>query len=327
MNTPDFPPFRPHPLAPDGHTQTVLAAYYRPVGIPYRAVRHEVVLPDGDSLVVHDDRPAAWREGERVVLLVHGLAGCHGSPYLVRTADKLNQRGVRTFRMDLRGMGAAQHQAQHLAHAGRSRDVEAAVHRVGELCPQSPISLVGFSMGGNLVLKLLGQAASQPPRGLDSALAIAPPIDLAHCARALERGPQRLYSKRFTRMLLKLIRQRPQIASRIPEVLAAPPRGLWEFDDRITAPLSGFRSAEEYYADSSAAAYLGQVRLPTLILAAADDPVVPVDMFPAATISETTSLLVVPRGGHVGFLGRRDGDPDRWWLDWRIVQWVRGLGV
>ena len=282
-------------------------------------------LADGDAIVLHDDRPDAWRDGERAVLLVHGLAGCHGSPYLVRTAAKLNDAGVRTFRMDLRGMGAAQELARHLAHAGRSDDVHAALKRVIELCGTSPISLVGFSLGGNLVLKLLGEIGDETPTELESALAVAPPVELEHCTRSLGRGLRRLYSRAFTRMLLRLVKQRPEIVAETPGLLEQPPRSLWEFDDRITSKLSGFRDAEDYYTQSSSARCLDRIKLPTLILAAEDDPVVPVEMFRRARMSPSTSLFLVPAGGHVGFYGRSRVDPDRWWLDWRIVQWVLAL--
>lgn len=317
----DFPTFRPHRWAQSGHAQTVVATYHRTKRFPYGATPHEIHLPDGDLVMLHEDCPEDWRNGARVVLLVHGLAGCHGSPYLVRTAAKLNRHGVRTFRMDMRGMGAAHNKARHLAHAGRSEDVLAALRRASELAPDSPISLIGFSMGGNQVLKMLGESSKLPDR-LDSALAVAPPIDLAFCCRELDKGVGRIYSRIFTRMLVRLVKQRPDIIEQVPDVMTTPPRGLWEFDERITSRLSGFDGAGDYYSQSSAARVLSSIQLPTLIVAAEDDPVVPAEMFEQQSWNDASSLYIVPGGGHVGFYGVSGVDPDRWWLDWRIVEWV-----
>jgi predicted alpha/beta-fold hydrolase len=320
MSPAEFPPFLPCQGLASAHLQTLIASYTRP-RIPYRAARHTVPLGDGDAIVLHDDRPALWCAGDRVVLLLHGVAGCHGSPYLVRTAHKLNLRHWRTFRMDQRGRGAGSRLARQPGHAGRSGDARTAVTWIARHCPGSPITIVGFSMGGNIVLKLLGEAADGLPPELDSALAVAPPVDLLFCARNLDRGLARLYSRGLTRMLLRGLDQRACLGA-LARPLPDTPRRLWDFDDWITAPLSGFESAEAYYTTSSSAPLLHQIRLPTLIVTAADDPLIPVEMFRHHAMSPAISLHLTENGGHVGFLGRRGLDPDRWWLDWRIVDWI-----
>ena len=320
-----FPTFIPHPLVRGGHAQTVLGCYLPGLKWSASAKQHLVPLPDGDRLVLHDDMPDSqtWHDGDRVALLVHGLGGCHQSTYMQRTAAKLVGKGVRVFRMDLRDCGAGTGLARLPVHAGRSEDVGAALLHVMQCCPDSPVFLVGFSMGANHVLKLLGELGSQRPANLAGAMAVAPPIDLVACARNMEMGLNTLYNRKFLRGLLRAAAVRSQ---RVPKEFAPPlhplPRHMREFDHRFTAPLGGFASAEDYYERSGAGPTLRNITVPTVIVAAADDPIVPVKPFETASYSSMTQLVITPSGGHLGFFGTAGTDPDRRWLDWRIVEWA-----
>jgi predicted alpha/beta-fold hydrolase len=318
------PDFRPHRLLRSGHAQTIFAAFWGGVKIPYNASNHIIDTTHGDRLVLHDDCPATtWRSGDVCVLLVHGLGGCHGSPYMVRIAHKLNARGLRTFRMDQRGCGAGYHIATKPGHAGRSEDVEAAVSFVARQCPQSPLVLVGFSLGANLVLKLLGEWGSAPPTCVSRAMAVAPPIDLLVCSRNMEQGRMRMYNRWFVRSLIQQTHARRELVPELAQLIQPnPPRTLFEFDDRVTAPLSGFTGATDYYTRSSSIGKLIDVSIPTLILAAADDPIIPVQMFEKLSCSSAMALHITQHGGHVGFIGHNGPDPDRFWLDWRVVDFV-----
>src|SRR6185503_5250573 len=154
---PTFPrvDFRPHALLRNPHAQTCFTAFW-PGALPlYRAQQHVILTTHEDQFVLHDDKPAVWREGDRAVLLIHGLGGCHRSAYVVRMAEKLTARGVRTFRMDMRGCGVGERLAKQPGHAGRSEDVAAAVEFLRKTCPGSKLVAVGFSLGGNLLLKWL----------------------------------------------------------------------------------------------------------------------------------------------------------------------------
>ena len=318
-----IPSFYPHPLLRGGHRQTVAGVYWPKVRVPYSAVQHVVALDDGDHIVLHDDRPDDWREGDRCALLIHGLGGSYLSPYLVRLVQKLNVRGVRTFRMDMRGAGAASSLASGPGHAGRSGDVAASLNQIAWRCPGSPVTAVGFSLGGNLVLKLVGELGSRTCGGLDSAMAAAPPIDLLECSRNIGRGSNKLYDRAFVRALLRILRQTQRAASaRVPISLSRRPRSLQEFDDRVTAPLGGFADAQDYYARSSSGPLLKNVCVPTLILTAGDDPLIPRVIFDRHARSAAIQFHSEPFGGHVGFIGRRATDPDRFWLDWRVIEWI-----
>lgn len=323
-----FPAFQPHPLLTNPHAQTV-AGVYLPGSQPvYRATPHYVQMADGDQLVLHDDAPSGWRPGDRVVLLIHGLGGSHRSGYMARIAWKLNQRGLRTFRMDMRGFGAGFGLARHPFHGGRSGDLAAAAELIARLCPGSPVTLVGFSLGAGMIIKLLGELSLEPGKvrgtgAVDSAVAICPPLDLLHCSRRMSEPGNRLYNRHFLALLVnQLHRHRRARPDSGLCALVCRPRSVYEFDDQFTGPACGFGSADNYYHQVSAGNFLRHVRLPCLVVKAADDPLVdyhdPRDLdLPACVEWETTVS-----GGHLGFIARRGLLPDRRWMDWRVVDWV-----
>lgn len=178
------------------------------------------------------------------------------------------------------------------------------------------------------MLKLMGETGADPPKNLASAAAVAPPVDLMSCADNLRRGVNWIYERAFLRGLIRhLARCRPYLANLDSIPLRPAPKRLIDFDDRFTAPLSGFSGAEEYYARSSAAPLLPSIQVPTLILAAEDDPVVPASVFERVRLSSSTTLHLTRHGGHIGYLGVTGVDPDRRWLDWRIVDWVMRSGI
>jgi predicted alpha/beta-fold hydrolase len=319
-----FPAFRPHPLVRGGHLQTILGCYLPWQSIPYRAVQHLVPLADGDKLVLHDDRPAVWQAGDPAVLMIHGLGGCHQSGYMRRGAAKQTARGYRVFRMDLRGCGAGFLHARHPTHAGRSEDALAALRFVTELCPGSSVHVAGFSMGANHVLKMAGELADLAPAEMASLVAVCPPIDLHACSRNIQLGRNRIYDRSFVSGLMKQIERRKRL---VPGALMRPlsprPQRLFDFDTQFTAPLAGYADAHEYYECASSAPLLKHIAVPTLIITAASDPIIPVGPFEQASYSVTTQLIVTPCGGHLGFIGRSGIDSDRRWLDWRVLDWIQ----
>jgi predicted alpha/beta-fold hydrolase len=318
-----FPPFRPHRLFRSGHAQTLAGAYWPEERVEYRAARHQVPLTDGDVLIVHDDRPEGWLPGGRVALLLHGLVGSHLSGYMVRVSRRLVERGVRTFRLDLRGCGAGAGLARRPYSAGCSDDVLAAIQQLETLCPASPIALVGFSLSGNVLLKYLGESLSRVSTAVDRAMAVNPPIDLKASVLSLDRFANRFYGRFFVRQLqvcVERLRQcHPDVV--IPSNYRSP-RRLYDFDDQYTAPMIGFDSAADYYARCSANQYLKNIAVPTLILTAQDDPLVPLTSFDGVPLSASTTLHIAEGGGHLGYIAARGLDPDRRWMDWRIVDWV-----
>ena len=307
-----------------GHRQTLLSAFVTASSVFQGTRQHRVAVSDGDFVVLHDDRPDDWVCGHHAVLLLHGLSGCHGSGYMMRIASRLNRQGVRSFRMDHRGCGAGEGLARHPYHAGRINDLHCAVTTIENLCPGSSISIVGFSLSGNLLLRYLGDRSFDHSRNLFRAVAVSPPIDLKHCVKQLgNSGIGRSYDSYFTRRLIRQVSRGRQWRDNLPLAqVKRPPRRLYDFDNLFTAPASGFESADDYYNFASAGPYLDRINCPTTILAAEDDPLVSSEPFNHQTLSPSVTLCLTKHGGHLGYLGRRCDDPDRHWMDWRVIEWL-----
>ena len=318
-----IPPFRSPWALAGGHRQTLAGAFF-PGRLPdERAVVRRIPLSDGDTLVVHDDCPTNWPSAGPVAVMLHGLAGCHRSSYLVRTAAMLNANGVRTFRMDLRGCGAGFGLALKPYNAGCSDDVFAVLRAIAVWCRGSPISLFGFSLGGNIVLKLLGEALDRVPPELVRAAAINPPIDLARCTYGLSRWPQRHYDVYFVKQLLQRLRELQQHRSDfVPPTFARTPRRLVDFDDQYTAPRTGFRDADDYYKRCSSEQFISAIRVPTLILTSRDDPLIPVASFERLSLSTNVRLHIAEGGGHLGYLATGNGEQSRDWLQTQLLRWM-----
>ncbi|MBS0263007.1 MAG: alpha/beta fold hydrolase [Planctomycetes bacterium] len=316
--------FVPHPLFPSGHLQTLAGVYWPRAGHTDAAQQHTLTLPDGDRVILHDNCPPDWHPGDRTALLIHGLSGSYASPYMIRISRKLAQRGVRAFCLDLRGCGAGLGLARLPYHSGRSEDAAAALRFIHHLCPGSPTALIGFSLGGNITLKLIGETPSALPANLERAIAVCPPVDLLACVQGLTRGVNRLYDRHFVNALN---RQILDLRQHIPDAPQLPgrelPKGVFDFDDRFTAPVCGFGTALNYYRLCSSAQFVPEIRLPTVILAAGNDPLVPADVFQTLAYPRTVRLVLTRSGGHMGFIARRTPrDPDRHWMDWRILEWT-----
>jgi len=313
--------FRPYPLLAGGHRQTLAACYLARSSQLAGTRQHVVRLSDGDQLVLQDDRPPTWRPGDPTALLVHGLCGCHRSRYMVRIARKLTDHGVRTFRIDLRGCGAGQGLARTSTHCGRYTDLEPPILRIGEMAAGSPLTVIGFSLGAALTLSL---AATHPtPSHWTASVAVCPPVDLFAVERLLQRPIHRQYDQYFARRLWQMVVHRAKTVPGAPAVDHLPrPRKLREFDQQYTVPLGGYRDADDYYEQTSVAPRLARIAMPTRLIAAANDPIVPIEPLLDARLGPATQLLTTDCGGHLGFVGRRGIDPDRYWLDWRVIEWV-----
>lgn len=327
----DLPPFRPPWWLPGGHAQTIVASQW-PQRLPKeQAMIRRVDLDDGDAVAVHDDAPEGWQPGGKAIVMAHGVSDDHRSPLLVRLKAKLNERGVRVFRWDMRGCGAGKPLARRPYHAGCSADlarvVEAVLEWTGADDTLPELSLFGVSLGGNVLLKYLGEQPQRVPAAVKQAIAVNPPIDLVAGVEAIGTGASRLYDRHLTRRLLSRLeewwQERPD-AVRPPVTEGRRPRGLREFDDWYTAPAVGFRDALDYYTQSSAAQFVPAIQTPTAIIASKDDPLVPFSMFAEDLVAypACVRLIATDSGGHVGFVGRSETDPDSRWLDWRVVEMV-----
>jgi len=322
------PRFVSHPLFRGGHLQTSLPYLLKSEPSVYRATQHAVTVgqeDEVDQVILHDDCPVTWLQGQRVVVLVHGLGGCHGSGYMVRLASRFFARGYRVFRMDMRGCGAGLYRAAGVFHADRNEDLRRALLHVERLCPKSGITVCGFSLGANLTLKMLSAAADRLPSNLDSALVVGPPVDLGFCCRNLSKGLGRIYDRWYANLLWRDFSLRRNRLRRSHSVtITRAPKSIFEFDLNVTTKLGGYDTVDEYYQSGSAGPDLSYVTVPTAILMADDDPIVPACVLDDVRLSSCIQPFVVEGGGHLGFYSRKSvsGDPDERWMDWRLIQWV-----
>jgi predicted alpha/beta-fold hydrolase len=278
-----------------------------------------IALPDGDRLLVIDSRPKGWEAGRPVAVLVHGLGGSAQASYLVRLARRLHEKGVRVVRMNLRGAGGGLRLARRFYHAGRSDDLRAVTDWLGS---GSPIGLVGFSLGGNLVLKLAAEAAGTPVPGLDCVVAACPPVDLAACTRHLGRPAGRIYGRNLVEGLKRQVKA---LEGHLGDGATTDFRGvrtIEAFDSRYTAPVNGFTGVEDYYARSSSGPRLSWIEVDGLIVHAEDDPFIPSEVFHGLHVPTSLTLETWPSGGHLGFVSHRPWGGDRRWLDGRIMSWL-----
>jgi predicted alpha/beta-fold hydrolase len=313
--------FRPLPMLGNPHVQSVLGALPRHVFVEARR-RHVVWLPDGDGLLVHDNPSRRWRPGQPMALIIHGLSGNATQPHVQRLATMLMQRGVRAFRLDLRGTGDGLPLARNVYHGARSDDIRAALAYMHKVSPASPLLLLGMSLGGSLALRVAGEMPVHPVPGLARVAALSPPIDLARCASMLARPANRIYEEIFVRCVLDEARRRQRYFPDLPPLRF--PRGRLTFrlfDDHYTAPRCGYSCALEYYHHASVTSLLAHIHVPTLILSARDDPFIAIEPFEATPMSSHVVVRIVSQGGHIGFVGP-DGAGGIRWGERRMVEWV-----
>lgn len=321
---PGVPPFVPAVGMGNPHVQCIWGLLSPKKPRISSTIQRKLRFADGDFAVIHDDKPDSWTRGDHVALLMHGLSGCYQSGYMMRVTAKLLQQNVRVFRMDHRGCGAGKLLARNVYHAGRTRDVESAVRMLERLCPGSPVSVAGFSLSGNLLLRYLGGDPDRLPLSLYRAVAVCPPIDLKRCLEKLHstRMGQR-YDMYFARALVNHVLGTPQWRDDLPLAKAErPPRRLIDFDELYTAPAAGFDSAEHYYEHSSAKPFISDIKVHTSVLVAEDDPMICANSWNDISIPPNVTLCMTQQGGHLGFIGRKGVDPDNRWMDWRVVDWL-----
>ncbi len=314
-------PFRPLPLLSGPHTQTILAAQIS-LAVEPPSVTEVVPLPDGDRLALEIATPETWQPTDPTVLLLHGLCGCHMSPYMVRMSRKLWRRGVRAVRMNMRGCGSGHGLARQPYHSGRSEDALAVLEMLRQTTPRSPLTAVGFSLGGNVLLKLAGELRDAASAYLRHLIAISPPADLAACVQLLAQPSNWIYARRFARLLKVAVTTRHGLFPDLPPVSLPERFTLYEFDHVYTAPWCGFRDADDYYARCSAAPLVPHITLPCRIIFAADDPLIDTTVFDHVALPPNVQVLHTAQGGHMGFLGLPGRAGGYRWLDTQLLAWL-----
>lgn len=316
------------PLGPirNTHSMTIAAVYWprKFPGMPPGVPRLFAVEP---GTQIRAD--CHWQENPRehpTIVLLHGLEGSAESNYMLGTAEKAYMAGFNAVRLNQRNCGGTDNLTPTLYHSGLSGDVRAVVLELIEHDRLPEIFAVGFSMGGNLVLKMAGEVEDAAPPQVRGFAVVAPALDLAACADALAEPRNFLYEWHFVRRMKRRMRFK---AGLFPEIyLANGPLDVLDsvatvrdFDEVITARFCGFRGADDYYARSSARRVLPGIRRPTLILTAQDDPFVPFASFqdPAIPANPSITFVAPACGGHAAFISSARGR-ERFWAESRIVE-------
>ncbi|MDB4879345.1 MAG: hypothetical protein JWL60_791 [Gemmatimonadetes bacterium] len=299
-------PFIPAWWLPGAHLQTLWGKLAR--RLPEVRTRAERwATPDGDELEIH--RVDGAIEAPRLLLL-HGLEGTIRSHYLRGTLARARERGWSADVLLFRSCNGEVPRARRMYHSGETTDLDLVVRRLVREHPGQPLVLAGFSLGGNVLLKWLGEQGDDVPAEVHGAAAVSVPFDLAAGSRHIERGFARVYTRSFMQSLRRKAMAR---LSRDPDLFdpaaLARARTLHDFDDAVTAPVHGFASATDYYTRSSSIHFLARIRRPTLLLSATDDPFLPRsvlrDVVELARSNPAIHMETHDHGGHVGFVGGR----------------------
>jgi len=326
--------FRPRRFFRNGHVQTILGNYLSRVDRlpPAVPVLVEVAPAQGDlpasQVLCHCHlQPPELRASRPAVIIVHGLEGSSSSQYVVGNANKLWAAGCSVIRMNMRNCGGTERLSPTLYHSGLSGDVEAVMRFFVARERFRGISLIGYSMGGNLVLKLAGDLGAAAPAELQCVIGVSPAIDLGPSADALHEPLNRVYEIKFLRSLLKRFRRKAQLFPRLFDPSrAAGIASLRAFDDRITAFYAGFTGADDYYFRAASARVVGRIAVPTLILHSLDDPFVRLTPESRAAILANPSITCIEtaHGGHCAFLAEADpaaGD-DGYWAETTLLRFL-----
>lgn len=317
----DLPPFRPRFPWWGADLQTV-ANYLRPPGRtlePHTAERLLVDLQDGtgDRLVCTLDRPATARAGTPLTILIHGLTGSQESFYIYSLARRLLDAGQRVLRLNLRGAGPSRATCGGQYYAGRSQDFRALLANLPANVTSDGIRAVGYSLGGAMLLKYLGEEADASP--LIAAATVCAPIDLSATCRRMLQPRNALYHRHILGMMK--IEATAVGAAITPEERSAVlgSSSIWDYDEVFIAPRHGFAGAEDYYERCKPVRFMGGIRVPTLVLGALDDPWIPGALYSGYdwTGNKTLTPLLPAQGGHVGFHGVGSRYP---WSDEAIMK-------
>jgi predicted alpha/beta-fold hydrolase len=260
------------------------------------------------------------------LLALHGLEGSSHAHYMRGLADKAFGAGFNVLLLNQRNCGGTEALSETLYHSGLTAD---AAHVIDELTGVDGIDRIvvtGYSLGGNLALKLAGDYGEQPPAALRAVCAVSPILEVGACVRALERRRNLVYQWNFVRGLKRRMRRKAEThPGRFPIDRLRDVRTVRQFDEYFTAPHFGFGGADDYYHRASALRVIDRVRVPTLVITAEDDPFVPVESFrdPALTSNPNIRLVVTRHGGHCGFVTPGPGGRDCYWAEERIMDFAR----
>jgi predicted alpha/beta-fold hydrolase len=329
MTKPDSNKFSPAWWIPGPHAQTLWAQFLRRRLDP-ELISERLPTDDGDHVELYHHEVAPDRPR---LLLLHGLEGSHRSHYIGGLVRQAENRGWNSSVLVFRGCGPRMNAAPRLYHSGETSDLALAVRTFVERAPHLPLLLAGVSLGGNVLLKFLGEAGSRAPRQIRAAATVSVPYDLEEGAKHLRHGFARVYDRHFLRSLRRKAQLKlGQYPGLFDSRKLAAARSIHEFDDAVTAPVHGFSGAHDYYSKSSAIGFLPEIRVPTLLLSAEDDPFLPASVLSrvrdVAARNPEIQIEFTTHGGHAGFIAGRTPFRPAYWAEDRLMRffdsWTAG---
>ncbi len=313
--------FKPAWWLRNPHLQTLWPVLIRRRMTGLDIERERIELPDGDFIDL--DWVGRDQTGP-LVLMLHGFEGSIDSHYAKTMLSQLQQQGWRGIFMHFRGCSGEPNRLPRSYHSGETSDLDFIIQLIKQRYPQNTLSAIGYSLGGNVLLKWLGETNNR--HALNAAIAVSVPFELHKAATRIQNGFSRCYQWYFLKCLRNRLAYKYQFVSEVPlkpEELSSI-RTIMDFDDRYTAPLHGFASANEYYLIASSRQYLRHIKVPTLIVHAKDDPFMSEDVIPRDhELSPAVELEVTEGGGHVGFVTGKFPWSAEYWLEKRIPQFLQ----
>ena len=309
--------YRPPFLLGNNHLQTVSPTLFRKVkGVNY--IRERIETPDGDFI----DIDLSLKGSKRAVVLSHGLEGSADRAYVKGMAKAFNKRGWDAVGFNFRSCSGEMNRTAGLYHSGKTEDLHLVIEHVLKTRGYEVLSLVGFSLGANLTLKYAGEMGKRIPKQVKSAIGISAPCDLSSSAKEILKPKCAVYEKRFLHTMIKKVRSKEAIMPAHVNRDYSLVKNLADFDNLYTAPLSGFKDAEDYWSKCSSRRYISGTAIPTLIINAKDDPILGPECFPwdEARASDKLFLEAPDNGGHVGFI--TFGNGGEYWDETRTAEFA-----
>lgn len=306
--------FRPLWGLSSKHLQMIISNFI-PAGEPPPSSQMLVDLSEGDQLSCEVSTPDHWKSGDKTIVMIHGLGGSHESRYMVRIASQLYKMGHKVVRVNLRGCGSGSGLSKKPYCAGTSEDILKVLLSLKKEAPDSEIILIGFSLGGNIALKLAGELGIDAKRLIKAMFAVSPPFDLEQTVRAIQQRKYWLYHRYYLKKILEQTRH--WTTEDFPSI--------YEFDDKITAPAWNFAGAKDYYRNCSSKHFLDKIQVPCNIICAEDDPFVSLESLNDVTLSNHVHLWTTKHGSHLGFLGKTNKPWSFQWIDQLLKDWIAGL--
>ena len=311
------------PLFKGGHRMT-LYAWGRPRNFPQlpTPIPRYFSVETNSQVLAH----CHWQKHpseQPTLILLHGLEGSSHAHYMPGIAEKAWIQGWNVVRLNQRNCGGTEHLSPGLYHSGLTHDPLFVLRELIEIDRLPSLTIAGYSLGGNLALKLAGDLGESAPAELKTVCAVSPTMNLASCIEALERGENFIYQWNFVRRLKNRMRRKAKIFPALYDLRQLRSvRTIRQFDEAYTAPHHGFLGASDYYQRASALRVINKIGIPTLILTAADDPVVPVSPFqnPALTKNSFLNVIVTPHGGHCAFIEKSSSGYDGYWAEREIIR-------